>query len=148
MRGVTYQENQDRWKCSHYQKGKIQQKYFDNEFDAILCKLKYCLADRSTPYQQRAKKAVYAINSDLPIGLSDCSKNGDRHFILVRAVTQYGQQKRELVYGSVRTRELAINLGVAWRNKVLHDGIEQELEAHGMSTYLPRFTEFLSPMAA
>jgi hypothetical protein len=144
MRGVTYQEDQDRWKCAHTSKGKAYQFYYADETEALLNKIKLCIADGVTPFEKKVK-SYKSVDSSLPIGLSDCKRSGDRHFILARVVTKAGEQKREFAYGKYRTREQAVALSHTWRNNELYKRLKKELAECGLSKLLVHFTEFLKP---
>ena len=48
IRGVSYEEKRDRWRCFHRRFGKpVLQLRFDNQYDAVWKKIELCADERS-----------------------------------------------------------------------------------------------------
>jgi uncharacterized protein YxjI len=124
MRGVTYQEYQDRWKVAHTTScGQKIQAYFKDFISAIREKLKLCFEDQTTP-MSHANKRKDSIDKTLPVGLCDCVKK--EHFMIIsQVVTMTGNiLRKEAKYRDDKGREKAINIVKKWRknsiNKILN----------------------------
>lgn len=94
MRGVTYQEFQQRWKVAHTTStGEQIQAYFKDLLSAIKKKLTLCFDDQITP-MSHANKRKDALDKSLPVVLSDCVKDKGR-MIVSQAVKINGKILRK-----------------------------------------------------
>ena len=66
IRGVSYEDPRDRWRCCHRRSGKpILQLRFDNQYDAVWKKIELCADEGTFPFVKTVKQS----DTTLPVGL-------------------------------------------------------------------------------
>lgn len=135
MRGVTYQEYQDRWKVSHTTSEGIQiQAYFMTIIEAVKEKLMLCKTDNTTP-MSKANKRKDCLDKSLPVGLCDCTKL--KHRMIVSQVVTMGGKilRKESKYSNEKGRVRAIKKVSQWRQGQVRSILLNAARAYGVNLY-------------
>jgi len=66
IRGVSYEEKRDRWRCFHRRFGKpVLQLRFESQYDAVWKKIELCAVEGTFPFVKTVKESA----TTLPVGL-------------------------------------------------------------------------------